>query len=137
MDQIRPMNGPMNLYSQEVFFIILCFSPAMGMVGGGKVQKMFQNDRKYKKVSLMITSQKKTSNSHHVWYAGLNSTSLFGFSHFWKYFGFTTCYRHKKVKNVLQNDIFSDIFSDIYPIEHPMTMIFDTQKDIQVASKTF
>ena len=59
MDQIRPMNGPMNLYSQEVFFIILCFSPAMGMVGGGKVQKMFQNDRKYKKVSLVITSQKK------------------------------------------------------------------------------
>ena len=65
MDQIRPMNGPMNLYSQEVFFIILCFSPAMGLVGGGGggggggVQKMFQNDRKYKKVSLVITSQKK------------------------------------------------------------------------------
>ena len=60
MDQIRTMNGPMNLYYQEVFFIILCFSPAMGMVGGGgKVQKMFQNDRKYKKVSLVITSQKK------------------------------------------------------------------------------
>ena len=38
---------------------------------------------------------------------------------------------------MLQNDIFSDIFSDIYPIEHPMTMIFDTQKGIQVASKTF
>ena len=33
MDQTRPMNGPMNLYSVEVFFIILCFSPAMGMVG--------------------------------------------------------------------------------------------------------
>ena len=60
MDQIRPMNGPMNLYSQEVFFIILCFSPAMGMVGGGGGgQKIFKKDGKNKKVSLVITSQKK------------------------------------------------------------------------------
>lgn len=42
MDQIRPMNGPMNLYSVEVFFIVLCFSPAMGMVGGKKFKKCFK-----------------------------------------------------------------------------------------------
>ena len=34
MDQIRPMNGPINLYSLEGFFVILCFSPTMGMVEG-------------------------------------------------------------------------------------------------------
>ena len=127
------------IYILRRFFLLFCvFLLQWGWWGGGGGSS--KNVSKWPEIQKSFTSDyfpKKTSNSHHLWYAGLNSTSLFGFSHFWKYFGFTTCYRHKKVKNVLQNDIFSDIFSDIYPIEHPMTMIFDTQKDIQVASKTF
>ena len=125
------------IYILRRFFLLFCVFLLQWGWWGGESSK---NVSKWPEIQKSFTSDyfpKKTSNSHHVWYAGLNSTSLFGFSHFWKYFGFTTCYRHKKVKNVLQNDIFSDIFSDIYPIEHPMTMIFDTQKDIQVASKTF
>lgn len=136
MDQIRPMNGPINLYSLEGFFLLFCVFLLQWGWWREKVQKMVQNERKCKKISLVMTSQEK-SNSHHVWYTGLNSTSLLEFSDFWKNFDFTMYYRHKKVKHVLQTDIFNDIFSDIYPTEHPITMIFHTQKDIQVVSKTF
>ena len=52
MDQTRPMNGPMNLYSVEVFFIILCFSPAMGMVG----EKSSKNVSKWPEIQKSFTS---------------------------------------------------------------------------------
>lgn len=52
MDQIRPMNGPINLHSLEGFFVILCFSPTMGMVEG----KSSKNGSKWPKMQENFTS---------------------------------------------------------------------------------
>ena len=50
MDQIRPMNGPINLYSLEGFFCYFVFFSYNGDGGGKRFKKWFkmsENARKF------------------------------------------------------------------------------------------